>query len=69
MKLKHPLTSAEYELLDDGTVRVVEVDGREGRFDATGRHLDGELRIADPHIIDWVAMKTLPSRRRLNPND
>jgi len=69
MKLKHPITSAEYELLEDGTVRVVDVEGREGRFDATGRHLDGELRSADPHIIDWVSMRKLPSRRRLKAED
>jgi hypothetical protein len=69
MKLRHPITAAEYELLEDGSVRVVDTEGREGRFDATGRHLEGELRTADPHIVDWVAMKKLPSRRQLTADD
>jgi hypothetical protein len=69
MKLKHPITSAEYELLDDGTISVTEVDGRHGRFDVNGRHLEGELRIADPHILDWVGMTKLPSRRSITPAD
>lgn len=69
MKLNHPITSAEYELLDDGTISVTEVDGRQGRFDASGRHLEGELRFADPHILDWVGMAKLPSRRSITPAD
>lgn len=68
MRITHPITAAVYELVEDGSVRVVDVEGREGHFDKTGRHLSGELRIADPHIIDWVAMKSLPSRRLANPN-
>lgn len=54
MRLVHPLTSAVYERQDDGSVLVTEVDGRQGWFSAVGEHLRGELRAADPHIIDWV---------------
>lgn len=54
MKLVHPLTSAVYESEDDGSVRVTETDGRQGWFTPKGEHLRGEVRSADPHIVDWV---------------
>ena len=54
MKMTHPLTSAVYESEADGSVRVTDTDGRQGWFRADGHHLRGELRSADPHILDWV---------------
>ncbi len=54
MKMTHPLTSAEYEGEPDGSVRVTETDGRHGWFSADGQYLRGEVRAADPHILDWV---------------
>ena len=52
--MAHPLTAAVYEDEDDGSVRVTEADGRQGWFSPDGQHLRGELRTADPHILDWV---------------
>ena len=59
-QLKHPLSGAIYTLVGDG---VVEVDnnGLTGRFDARGRHLDGELTHADPHMLVWLAGPQLPT--------
>ncbi len=54
MKMVHPLTSAVYEDEEDGSVRVTETDGRQGWFTPQGDHIRGEVRSADPHIIDWV---------------
>jgi hypothetical protein len=54
MKMKHPLTAAVYEDEADGSVRVTETDGRQGWFSVDGRYLRGEVRAADPHILDWV---------------
>lgn len=54
MKMVHPLTSAVYEDEEDGSVRVTETDGRQGWFTPLGDHIRGEVRSADPHIIDWV---------------
>ncbi len=54
MRMVHPLTSAVYESQEDGTVRVTETDGRQGWFTPQGEHIRGDLRAADPHIIDWV---------------
>ena len=54
MKMVHPLTSAVYEDEEAGSVRVTETDGRQGWFTPLGDHIRGEVRSADPHIIDWV---------------
>ena len=54
MKMVHPLTLAVYEDEEDGSVRVTETDGRQGWFTPLGDHIRGEVRSADPHIIDWV---------------
>lgn len=52
--LVHPLYGSSYEREDDGTVRVIERDGRSGWFRANGSHVRGPVRWADPHILDWV---------------
>ena len=62
MKFRHALTGAIYEAIDDGRVRVVEEDGREGIFRSDGRWLRGEVRHADPHLTQWVAGPQLPER-------
>jgi len=69
MKMVHPLTSAVYERQDDGSVLVTDTDGREGWFTPTGDYIRGELRSADPHIIDWVGgphPKNLLGRLRID---
>ena len=69
MKMVHPLTSAVYERQDDGSVLVTETDGRCGWFTPEGDYIRGEVRAADPHIIDWVGgrqAKKLSGRLRLD---
>ncbi|HET9078483.1 MAG TPA: hypothetical protein VFN68_16220 [Acidimicrobiales bacterium] len=69
MRMVHPLTSAVYESQDDGSVRVTDTEGRQGWFTPQGDYLRGQLRAADPHIIDWVGgrqAKRLSGRLRLN---
>jgi hypothetical protein len=62
-QLRHALSGAVYTLVAENTVEV-ENNGLIGRFDATGRHLDGELTHADPHMLVWLAGPQLP---RNNP--
>jgi hypothetical protein len=62
--IKHPLSGATYDLMDDGTVRVVTRDGRSGRFDQHATWLSGDARQADPHLCQWIAGKELPNRSR-----
>ena len=65
----HMLTGAVYDCEEDGVARVTTPDGRTGRFDDTGRWLDGELREADPHLCLWVAGRQLPLGMRANTKD
>ena len=53
--IRHPFSKALYEQDGDGHVRVVEHDGRTGRFQSNGQWIDGELEEADPHLCGWVA--------------
>lgn len=57
--LKHPLTGATYTLREDGLVDV-ENNGRTGAFAHDGRHVEGELTHADPHMLVWLAGPQLP---------
>jgi hypothetical protein len=41
-------------LRDDGLVEV-ENNGLKGLFRWDGRHQDGELTYADPHMLVWLA--------------
>jgi hypothetical protein len=64
--LVHPLYGSRYERETDGTVRVTDVDGRTGWFTGTGEHVRGELRWADPHLLDWVGgPQAAPTHQRL----
>jgi hypothetical protein len=60
--IKHPLSGATYDLMDDGTIRVVTRDGVTGFFDEHGRWLAGDARQADPHLCLWIGGKELPNR-------
>jgi hypothetical protein len=60
--IRHPLSGATYDLLDDGTVRVETRDGRVGIFDHRGHWLSGENKHADPHLCLWIGGKELPNR-------
>lgn len=59
-QLKHALSGAIYTLIEDGVVQV-DNNGLKGLFDAEGRHLEGELSHADPHMLVWLAGPQLPA--------
>jgi hypothetical protein len=59
--IKHPLSGALYDLIDDGIIEVSK-DGLAGRFTSNGVWLDGEIRQADPHLCLWIAGRQLPNR-------
>jgi 3-oxoacyl-[acyl-carrier protein] reductase len=63
MKLRHPLSGAIYTLRDDGSVLVEDNDDREGLFRANGMWIEGELREADPHLLNFLAGPKIASRR------
>ena len=58
-RLRHPMNGAMYTLLDDGSVEV-ENNGLKGKFSWDGRHQDGDLTYADPHMLVWLAGPQLP---------
>jgi len=60
--IRHPLSGGTYDLQEDGTIRVVDRDGRVGVFDKTGTWLSGDVRQADPHLCLWIGGKELPNR-------
>lgn len=60
--IRHPLSGATYDLLDDGSIHVTGRDDRQGTFDKHGRWLSGDLRHADPHLCLWIGGKELPNR-------
>ena len=55
MRLKHPITRADYARNDDGTVTVAGRSGGGGTFDRKGRWLSGDLRIADAMMCMFVS--------------
>lgn len=60
--LKHPLSGATYDLLDDGFIRVESRTGVVGIFDKDGRWQSGELKQCDPHMCVWIGGKELLNR-------
>lgn len=63
MKLRHPLTRAIYERVEDGTVRVEQTDGRTGLFRSDGAWIRGEVSDADPHLLGFIGGPTLGGPR------
>ncbi len=61
--IRHPLSGGTYDLMEDGTVQVVDSAGRTGVFDTTGGWLSGDVRQADPHLCLWIAGKQVSSKR------
>lgn len=52
---RHPVRDEYYELLDDGLVRVSnEAETHVGVFAADGTWQSGDLKYADPHMLQWV---------------
>jgi NAD(P)-dependent dehydrogenase (short-subunit alcohol dehydrogenase family) len=62
MKFRHPLTGAIYTLREDGDVLVEADEGPNGIFRSNGTWVRGELRVADPQFLGFIAGPTLPSR-------
>jgi hypothetical protein len=65
--LRHPLSGAVYTLRDDGLVDV-DNNGLRGTFSFDGRYHDGELRVADPHMLLWLAGPQLPTQYNVRRN-
>lgn len=58
----HWLANQTYVRQDDDTIAVhCHKSGRDGRFNADGDWLDGELKYADPHMLEWVGRPQMPS--------
>jgi hypothetical protein len=64
---RHPLSGALYSLRDDGLVEV-ENNGLSGVFRSDGRHVDGDIRQADPHLCLWIAGPQLPDAANVRRN-
>jgi len=62
-QLRHPISGALYSLEPDGNVKV-ENNGAVGHFTPLGRHVSGEIRQADPHLVQWLAGPKLPAGMR-----
>lgn len=60
--LKHPLSGAIYDLLDDGEIQVKSRTGAVGVFDKHGRWRRGDLKQCDPHMCVWIADDKLENR-------
>ncbi len=60
---RHPMNGHIYQRLDtakDGTapVEVTDLDGNVSIFDHNGRHQDGPMTQADPHMCLWIGGQT-----------
>jgi hypothetical protein len=54
-KVRHPVKNQTFELLDDGTVLVEDLDQHiSGTFLRSGKKVSGRLGFADPQMLDWV---------------
>jgi hypothetical protein len=65
--LRHPLSGAVYTLRDDGLVDV-DNNGLRGTFDHQGRYRGGDLKVADPHMLLWLAGPQLPPEYNVRRN-
>ena len=65
--LKHPMSGALYTLRDDGLVDV-ENNGLQGIFHFNGQHHSGDLKLADPQILLWIAGPQLPEEDNIRRN-
>jgi hypothetical protein len=54
-KVKHPVKNQTFELLDDGTVLVEDLDAKtSGTFLRSGKKVSGDLGFADPQMLNWI---------------
>ncbi len=59
-RLRHPLSGAVYERVEEGRVRVTARDGRAGLFTDDGTRLEGDLGQVDSNMCDWIGGRQLP---------
>jgi nitrite reductase/ring-hydroxylating ferredoxin subunit len=59
-KLRHPLSGAVYERVEERLVRVTTRDGRTGLFTDKGDRVEGDLGQVDPNMCDWIGGRQLP---------
>jgi hypothetical protein len=53
--VRHPTRNQSFTRLDTGLVLVEDHDSQtSGTFKATGQWVEGELRFADVHLLEWV---------------
>lgn len=51
----HPITGAVYQELEDGLVKVEDKErGKSGVFRWDGKHVEGDLTQADPHLLRFI---------------
>jgi hypothetical protein len=65
---RHPLSGALYGVDGAGQVHV-DLDGRQGVFEADGTWISGPLHEADPHLCGWLAGPQLPPGLAALPKD
>ncbi|MBX3706682.1 MAG: hypothetical protein KF911_08590 [Pseudomonadales bacterium] len=65
--LRHPLSGATYTLRGDGLVDV-DNNGLKGTFRFDGRYHSGDLKVADPHMLLWLAGPQLPPESNVRRN-
>lgn len=58
-KLRHPLSGAVYERVEERVVRVTARDGRSGLFRDDGSRIEGDLGQVDPNMCDWIGGRQL----------
>ena len=58
-QLKHPISGALYSLEGNHLVKV-DNNGVVGYFTVDGQYHSGEIRQADPHLVQWLAGPQLP---------
>ena len=58
-KLRHPLSGAVYERIEERRVRVTTPDGRSGIFSDAGERIEGDLGQVDPNMCDWIGGRQL----------
>jgi phenylpropionate dioxygenase-like ring-hydroxylating dioxygenase large terminal subunit len=56
---RHPMSGFVYERIDEGRVRVTDLDGEDSIFDDDGNWIEGPRTQADPHLCKWVGGKLL----------
>lgn len=57
---QHPMNGHIYERIEEGRVRITDLDGHESIFDDDGVWIEGPQTQADPHLCKWIGGRNLP---------